>query len=186
MNRLVAGSILISALGACGSSAPAPASGTLSLPDVPDAIKAPVDEHVAGRFHIEAVETYACRAAATDGGMAYAWISIMFDAKIEDWDTHAVIGTHTHAPAPTFTSNDGSSVVGKPVAQVPSPTGTGGPWLLLSAVSHSGTGMFSNVTSLQRINTAGASSPQATCDATTNPTAQQTVNGSSDFYYYTK
>jgi hypothetical protein len=104
---------------------------------------------------------------------------------MEDWDTNAVIGTHTHSPAPTFTSNDGSSVVVKMIAQVPSPSGTSEPWFLMTVLSHSGTGMFSNVTSLQRIDTTGVP-PQAPCDATTDPTAQQTANGSSDIYYYSK
>jgi hypothetical protein len=186
MNRVIVGSILICAFGGC-SSTHTPASNTLPPPDVPDAIKAPADEHVAGRYHIVAVQTFTCQAAASaDGGAPYAWTPTKLDAKIEDWDTNAVIGVHTHSPAPTFTANDGSSVVVKNVAQVPSPTGAGEPWLLLSVVSHSGTGMFSNVTSLQRINTAGESSPQATCNATTDPTAQQAVNGSSDFYYYAK
>jgi hypothetical protein len=176
----------------------------LTPPNVPDAIKAPTGEHVAGRFHVVAVETFACEPASVDAGAdasltdagatdasladagaSYSWRSILLDAKIEDWDTNAVIGQHTHTPAPTFTSNDGSSVVGKPVAQVPSPTGSGGPWLLITAVSHGGTGIFSNVTSLQRINTAGGAPPTAPCDATTDPTAHQTVNGSADFYYYT-
>jgi hypothetical protein len=66
----------------------------------------------------------------------------------------------------------------------PSPDGAG-PWVLLSAVSHSGAGVFSSVTSLQRINTAGGAPPTAPCDATGLST-QQTVNGSADFYYYTK
>jgi uncharacterized protein DUF3455 len=88
--------------------------------------------------------------------------------------------------APTFTSNDGSSVVAMTTAQAPSPTGMGGPWLLLTAVSHSGVGIFSDVTSLQRINPSGGGISTATCDATTDPSAQQMVNGSSDLYYYTK
>jgi hypothetical protein len=185
MNRITVGSILICALGGCSSSTHTPASNTLSAPDVPDAIKAPADEHVEGRYHVAGTTTLACQAASTDGGMAYAWTPTKMDLKMEDWDTNAVIGVHTHSPVPTFTSNDGSSIVVKMVAQVPSPTGAAEPWLLMTVVSQSGTGMFSNVTSLQRIDTVGAP-PPAPCNATTDPTAQQTVNASSDIYYYTK
>ena len=156
-------------------------SGSLAPPNVPDAIAAPAGAHVAGRFHVVAVETFACE----QSGGAYAWTSVALDAKIEDWSSGAVIGMHTHTPAPTFTANDGSSVIAMPSASVPSPTGTGGPWLLLAAAATSGAGMFSDVTYLQRINTAGGGMPAATCDATTDPAAQLTVDGSADFYFYT-
>jgi hypothetical protein len=193
MLRVVAsglGWMTLCTMAACGSSSePVDAAG-LAPPDVPNAIKAPADEHVAGRFHLVAVETYACQQQASadggTGGATYAWTSVALDAKIEDWDTNAVIGMHTHSPLPTFTSNDGSSVVGMPTAQAPSPTGSGGPWLLLTAVSRSGTGIFSNVTSLQRINTAGGGMPTVACDAMTDPSAHQAINGSADFYYYAR
>ena len=118
------GVVLACAAWGCSSSHSTGAA-TLSPPDVPAAIQAPADEHVAGRFHVVANETFACQQQTGDAGVGYAWTSVAFDAKIEDWDTNAVIGVHTHTPAPTFTSNDGSVVVGKPVAMAPSPDGAG-------------------------------------------------------------
>ena len=69
-------------------------------------------------------------------------------------------------------------------ADIPPPTGAGDPWILLAAVSHTGAGIFSDVTSLQRINTSGGGQPEAACDATTGASSQQSVAGASDFYYY--
>ena len=196
MNRMLhvvvsgLGWMSLCAIAGCGSSSEPVDAAALTPPDVPNAIKAPADEHVGGRFHVVAAETFACQqqtnADGGTGGVTYAWTTVALDAKLLDWDTNATIGMHTHSPLPTFTSTDGSSVVAMPTAMVPSPNGTGGPWLLLTAVSHSGTGIFSSATSLQRINTAGGGMPPATCDATTDPSARPIVNGSSDFYYYAK
>ena len=38
-------------------------------------------------------------------------------------------------------------------------------WLLLSAKSHAGSGVFSNVSSIQRLNTAGGKAPAEACGA---------------------
>jgi len=57
------------------------------------------------------------------------------------------------------------------------------PWLLLQATSNMGTGAFSDVTFVQRLNTAGGVAPGG-CDATTANTDTR-VPYSADYYFFT-
>jgi hypothetical protein len=70
----------------------------------------------------------------------------------------------THFAGPTWRSTDGSQVKGKVVAQE-SPDSDAIPWLLLTAIEHSGAGIMSNVDSIQRIDTKGGTAPVTGCDA---------------------
>jgi hypothetical protein len=63
-----------------------------------------------------------------------------------------------HFGGPTWQSIGGGKVVGKVLEQcTPDPDSI--PWLLLSAASHEGRGIFSDVTFIQRLNTAGGKAP---------------------------
>jgi hypothetical protein len=63
-----------------------------------------------------------------------------------------------HYAGPTWESNSGGNVVGRRLAGcAPDPTAID--WLLLEAVSTDGPGIFSNVTYIQRVNTAGGKAP---------------------------
>jgi hypothetical protein len=73
-----------------------------------------------------------------------------------------VIGRHFAGP--TWEAKDGSRVVGKPAANVPSPEPQSVPWLLLNAVGHEGSGTMSNVLNIQRLNTQGGKAPAGGCD----------------------
>jgi len=84
---------------------------------------------------------------------------------------------------PEWTSTDGSIVNGTKVA------GSGGntidiPQLLLKASSTTGTGVFTNVTYIQRLNTAGGQAPASTCNSGTVGT-MTSVLYSADYYFYT-
>jgi hypothetical protein len=88
----------------------------------------------------------------------------------------------THGLGPNWTSTvDGSIVVGAKVNQAAGMTGAV-PWLLLMATSNTGTGVFSNITYVQRLNTAGGPAP-ASCDATN--TTDLRVPYSADYYFFT-
>lgn len=70
----------------------------------------------------------------------------------------------THFAGPTWQSKSGSQVVGTVFAKVtPDPASI--PWVLLSGSSHSGEGMLSEVTWIQRLDTVGGNAPS------TDPTA---------------
>ena len=92
----------------------------------------------------------------------YSWTLQGPDAQLFDTH-HKVIGRHF--PGPSWELNDKSSVTGKIIQHVDAPYKDAVPWLLLEAVSHSGSGKLSNVAFIQRINTRGGTPPEAGCDA---------------------
>ena len=63
-----------------------------------------------------------------------------------------------HYAGPTWESVSGSKVVGT-VAKRCTPDPNAIPWLLLSAVTSEGPGIFHRVTAIQRINTVGGNAP---------------------------
>lgn len=131
----------------------------ISRPDVPEKIKAPANESVILRALASGSQIYTCQ--ATDG--KYAWTLKAPDAELRDVQG-AVIGKHYAGP--TWKHKDGSEVTGKAVARVDSPDSDSIPWLLVVASGHSGEGVFSRVTSIQRIHThAGQPPPAADCNA---------------------
>lgn len=69
-----------------------------------------------------------------------------------------------HFAGPTWEANDGSQVVGavRETANSPSPDAI--PWLQLQARSNHGTGAFSTVTYVQRLDTWGGRAPVGGCD----------------------
>ena len=68
-----------------------------------------------------------------------------------------------HYAGPTWESNDGSKVVGEVKAKDNGPDPNAIPWLALSAKSTSGPGVFSQVKSIQRVDTVGGKAPNEAC-----------------------
>lgn len=64
----------------------------------------------------------------------------------------------THYEGPTWESNSGSKVVARRLTGC-TPDSSAIPWLLLETVSSEGPGIFSKVTYIQRVNTAGGLRP---------------------------
>ena len=65
----------------------------------------------------------------------------------------------THYAGPTWEANDGSTVVGMRIDMAPSPHPDSIPQLLLKGSSHTGDGLFSDVTFIQRLDTVGGVMP---------------------------
>jgi hypothetical protein len=157
----------------------AQASGQrVSRPDVPDKIQAPAGEEVVLLAHAAGSQIYLCQAAA-DG--KFAWTLKAPEAELHDGQG-ATIGRHYAGPV--WKDNDGSEVTGKAAARVDSPDSNAIPWLLVTATGHSGDGVLSRVTSIQRIHTQGGLAPAtADCNA-----AKQNVEVKSsytaDYYFY--
>ena len=129
-------------------------------PDVPEKIQAPAGEQVVLKVHASGSQIYVCQQGA-DGKSA--WTLKAPDAELRD-DQGKIIGHHYAGP--TWKHNDGSEITGKAVARVDAPDPNSIPWLLLNVTGHSGSGVFSSVTSVQRIHTKGGQPPAATeCDA---------------------
>jgi hypothetical protein len=107
-------------------------------------------------------QIYTCAAKPEDPA-AFVWTfkapqAELFNARGE------VVGSHFAAP--TWQSQDGSSVMGAVVARADAPSKNAIPWLLLEAKSHAGDGVFSTITHIQRLDTKGGVAPGKGCDAT--------------------
>ncbi len=99
----------------------------------------------------------------------------MFDAKGNK------VGCHYSGP--TWESNDGSRVVGSVQGSVASQDMGAVPWLLLTAKAHSGNGVFSQVTSIQRLETKGGKAPAGGCSQA-NRGEQLRVPYTAVYYFY--
>jgi hypothetical protein len=151
---------------------------TLSRPDVPEKIKAPAGEEVVLQAHASGSQIYVCQ-PGTDG--AFAWTLKAPKAELYD-QQGAVIGSHYAGP--TWKNIDGSEVTGKAVGKVDSPDTGSIPWLLATATGHSGNGVFSRVTSIQRIHTKGGLPPAAsTCNAS-KQNAEAASDYTADYVFY--
>ncbi|HEX4606337.1 MAG TPA: DUF3455 domain-containing protein [Candidatus Angelobacter sp.] len=149
-----------------------------SRPDVPEKIKAPAGEEVVLLAHASGSQIYICQQGADS---KYAWTLKAPEAALHD-QSGAVIGKHYAGP--TWKHNDGSEVAGKAAAKVDSPDANAIPWLLVNVVSHSGEGVLSHVTSIQRINTHAGQPPAATeCNAA-KLNAEVKSSYTADYYFY--
>ena len=68
-----------------------------------------------------------------------------------------------HYAGLTWEANDGSKVVGGVKARDDGPDVNAIPWLLLTAKSISGGGIFGQIVSIQRVRTVGGKAPQGDC-----------------------
>jgi hypothetical protein len=130
-----------------------------ACPDsVPAALTPAADQNLAWVFDASGVQIYACRAA----GAGYAWTFVAPRADLFN-EGGQIVGKHYAGP--TWEANDGSTIVGAKVAAATVDT-TAIPWLLLDAVSHNSVdGRFSDVSSVQRLETVGGIAPASGCDA---------------------
>jgi hypothetical protein len=156
----------------------AAAAQTISRPTVPSEIKAPAGEEVVLQAHASGSQVYVCR-AGTDG--KFGWTLKAPEAELHD-SQGAIIGRHFGGP--TWRDNDGSQVSGKAVAQADSPDQNSIPWLLVTIATHSGNGVLSHVTSVQRVDTKGGlPPPPAECNAAALNREVKSPY-SADYYFY--
>jgi hypothetical protein len=130
-----------------------------SRPVVPEKIKAPAGEVVALRALASGSQIYTCQ-QGTDG--KYAWTLKAPDAELRDAQGKTI---GHHFAGPSWKLTDGSEVTGKAAARVDAPNAEAIPWLLVTVTGHSGEGMLSRVTSIQRIRTHGGQAPTDGCSA---------------------
>jgi hypothetical protein len=155
---------------------------------IPDALAVPTGATIDFKAHATGSQVYTCTATTTpaDGGSdagvtTYSWVLKAPDAKLFD-DHDVQIGTHFGGPT-WMSTVDESDAVGSKVAQVDSPMSDAIPWLMLKIVSHMGTGVFTDVTFVQRVNTTGGKAPATGCDSTTVSTLMP-VAYTADYYFY--
>jgi hypothetical protein len=144
----------------------------------PDSIKPPSDQRLVLQGHATGDQIYICQ-SSSGGDTRFAWVLSAPDARLTDDNGKEVA---KHFAGPTWQSTDGSQVKGKVVSQTaPAPDSI--PWLLLIATDHTGTGVMSEVRTIQRLNTKGGRAPTAGCDAQ-HQGEKARINYTADYYFY--
>jgi Protein of unknown function (DUF3455) len=129
------------------------------------------------RAHASGVQIYVCQDGA-DGKPA--WTLKAPEATLYD-DQDQAIGRHYAGPA--WKHNDGSEITAKVAARVNAPDATAIPWLLLRVIGHSGSGIFSRITAIQRVQTVGGQPPSGGCDAAARGTETRSEY-EAEYYFY--
>jgi Protein of unknown function (DUF3455) len=143
---------------------------------VPKQLQPPANEKLLLQVHANGDQVYTCQEGVTQ----FTWALKAPDAKLFDKDGKPF---GKHFAGPSWEANDGSQVVGKAAANVPSPDPDSIPWLLVTVVSRSGQGVLSPVTSIQRINTKGGKVASSGCDST-HAGQEQRVPYSADYLFF--
>ena len=156
--------------------AAAPALAAVTPPAVPPRLQPSAGEEAAFALSATGVHVYECRPT---GNGRFMWTFTNPDATLTDG---AVSRAVQRAPN-SFESSDDRSSTTSVVRSSASAGADNLPWLLLAARSPSGAGLFSGVTSVQRVNTSGGVAPRDGCDASTAGT-QTRVAFSADYYFY--
>ena len=130
--------------------------------EVPSELMPPASDVLLVELGARGVQIYTCAAKPEDPS-AYVWTFKAPQAEL--FNTRGeVVGSHFAGP--TWQGQDGSSVIGAVVARADAPSQKAIPWLLLEAKSHAGSGAFSTITHIQRLDTEGGVAPSDGCDAT--------------------
>jgi Protein of unknown function (DUF3455) len=149
-------------------------------PNVPSSIQAPAGEELVLVARASGFQIYVSRRDA-DGEPA--WLLKAPEAQLYDQNSNAI---GTHFVGPTWRHNDGSEITARLVAKVDAPEAGAIPWLLLSVTGHSGTGILSHVTSIQRIHTIGGLAPAATECSQPSGEVEFRSPYSADYYFYAR
>ena len=114
---------------------------------VPPALAAP-GENAVITLHAEGAQIYECK-QGNDGKLAWAFREPIATLLLDD----KTVGRHYAGP--NWEHVDGSAVTAKALANAPGQSGGDIPWLKLEVTGHRGSGVLSNATTIQRINTVG-------------------------------
>ena len=147
--------------------------------DVPKAIRPAANEALTMIVPASGVQIYECR-AAKERNDAYEWVFVAPEAEL--FDVHGRrIGRHYAGPH--WEAGDGSRIVGALRERAAAPSADAIPWLLLGARSVGSAGLFSGVSSIQRVNTVGGMPPASGCSAATAG-AKARMHYSADYYFF--
>lgn len=154
IKRVIGLVVLLTITGLALASVPAAQVGDdIPAPGLPsplcDSLQIPPGNEVAFHAYALGVQIYKWNGSSWDfvAPMANLFADANYQGKVG-----------THYAGPTWQSNSGSNVVARRLTGcVPDPTTI--PWLKLQAVSTEGPGIFSQVTYIQRVNTAGGQAP---------------------------
>jgi hypothetical protein len=132
---------------------------SVTVPDVPATLRPPAGQVVYLEALATGVQIYECSQKADS---TYEWA---FKAPEASLATRSGQNLGKHYAGPTWESTDASTVVGEVKGRDPGPTSAAIPWLLLSAKTNGGSGVFSSAKSIQRLSTSGGVAPAQPCGA---------------------
>jgi hypothetical protein len=155
------------------------AQKAVAQPQVPDTLKPPAGQILVLKANARGTQIYQCSASSGNSNQ-FEWQLKAPAADLLD-DKGQKIGQHFAGP--TWKAIDGSSVVGQVKAKANAPSDRAIPWLLLTAKTHQGTGIFSPIASIQRVDTQGGVAPKTGCNATTLNTEVK-VGYQATYYFY--
>lgn len=168
-------SLLALQLGGCASWEP-----SIAPVGVPDTLNPGATASLGMIVPAQGVQIYECR-TSTDQPAVHAWTFVGPEADL--FGTRGdKIGRHYGGPH--WEALDGSKVVGTLKERVDAPKADSIPWLLLATKSVGEQGVFSKVTSIQRVNTVGGVAPRDGCTQAAAG-ARARVKYAADYYFFT-
>jgi len=151
--------VAIALIGSLAGSATAQGT-TANAEDIPTILVPPASSVLLFELRARGVQIYACEAKPDDAS-AFVWTFKAPEAELFN-ERGDLVGTHFAGP--TWQGQDGSAVVGAVLERADAPDTGAIPWLLLEAKEHAGSGAFSTVTHVQRLDTVGGVAPAEGCD----------------------
>jgi len=156
-----------------------PAAAAIAEPDgISASLRAPASEAPAFVLNGNGVYIYQCRQAVSDPNM-YVWAFVVPDATLYEGTRsvarHATIGLYESL-------SDRTSVSGVVRSSQPA-GGTNLPWVLIRAQPIGESGLFANVSSIQRVHTTGGAAPSGGCGAD-NVGEEARVAYQAEYYFY--
>jgi len=130
------------------------ANSPVQVPVVPDAIKVSPNETLLFAVKGKGTQIYE-RVPKKDNPKEYEWTHVP-EAQLYDFEGNKV---GHHYAGPWWESTDGSKVLCDLKGHVEAKDKTSAPWLLLIVKKHEGQGVYSDVTSIQRLETVGGGEP---------------------------
>jgi hypothetical protein len=129
-------------------------------PTVPDNLRVPAAQTLSLVSPASGVQIYVCSPSTADAAK-FEWAFKAPEADLFDVSGRKI---GRHYAGPTWEADDGGKVVGEVRARDDGPDASAIPWLLLSAKSASGGGVFGRTQAIQRLQTVGGKAPAQTCD----------------------
>jgi hypothetical protein len=151
-------------------------SSSAAAQPAPPQLQPPTNEQLVLQVHARGDQIYTCKM----DGAQFTWVLKAPDAQLFDQGGKLV---GKHFAGPSWEAVDGSRVIGKAVANVPSPDSDSIPWLLVKIVGHEGSGLLSRIVSVQRLNTKGGKAHSSGCDGA-HSGQEVRVPYSADYFFY--
>jgi len=162
-------------------------AGCSSMPTVgttaaPEALRPPANQVLALEARATGVQIYECTASRDQPGR-FEWALNAPEADLFD-ETGRKVGKHYAGP--TWEALDGSKVIGEVKARDDGPDPKAIPWLLLTAKSSAGSGVMTQIKSIQRLQTVEGKAPSTACGQANAQQLARVPYKATYYFYATK